>query len=162
MAKTLTFPLTGVLGAAGGSTPPSSAMIRVCPWNDTSSHLNGYTAVKVRATARVQGVGTVILRVFESGQATGVPFSPSTLRDTNRAQPLDVLTILDVTNPANVGPMLQLSEQIGAVVPVVSPQFTLPQDDQNQKEWVFVVENADPLPLRYTLELEIEPCCSRD
>jgi hypothetical protein len=162
MSKTLTFSYTGVLGPAGGPTPPSTAMIRVCPWNDTSSHLSGYTAVKVRATARLQGIGTLVLRVFEFNQGTGAPFSPSTLRDTNRAEPLDVLTILDVTNPVSVGPGALLSEQVGAITPVVSPQFKLPQDDQNTREWVILIENTEGAPVRFSLDLEIEPCCSRD
>jgi hypothetical protein len=162
MTKTLTFNLTGVLGPAGSTTLSPLAMIRVCPWNDTSSHLNGYTAVKVRATARVQGVGTLVLRVFEFNLGTGVPFSPSALRDTNRAEPLDVLTILDVTNPVALGAGVPLSEQVGSICPVVSPQFKLPQDDQNTREWVFVIENTEPLALRYSLDLEIEPTCRRD
>lgn len=162
MAKTLTFTSTGVLGAAGGIGPlPSTAQIRVCPWNDTSSHLNGYTAVKVRATARLQGVATGVLRVFEFNLGTGVPFSPSALRDTDRAEPLDVLTILDVTNPVSLGAGVPLSEQMGSLTPVVSPQYKLPQDDQNTKEWVFVIENTEGVPVRYTLELEIEPACRR-
>jgi hypothetical protein len=160
MSKILTFSQTGVLGAAGGSSP--SAMIRVCPWDDTSSHLNGYTAVKVRATARLQGIGTLVLRVFEFNLGTGVPFSPSTLRDTDRANPLDVLTIVDVSNPVSLGQGVLLSEQVGSICPVLSPQFKLPQDDQNTREWVFLIENTEPVAVRYSLDLEIEPTCKRD
>ena len=163
MAKTLTFTLTGLLGPAGSTGPLLPfAGIRICPWNDTSSHLNGYTAVKVKATARLQGLGTLVLRTYEFNLGTGASFNPSALRDTDRSNPLDTLTILDPTIPANLSQGVILHEAVGSIIPVQSPTFRCPQDNQNTREWLVTIENTEFANLRYTIDLEITPTCSKD
>lgn len=162
MSKILTFSMTGVLGPAGGTTPSPLAGIRICPWSDTMSHMNGYTALRVQATARVSGIGSVGLRLFEINLGTGVPLAPATLRDTDRANPLDVLTVLDPTSVIPLGQGVVMFEQVGGIVPVVSPKFRLPQDAQNTREWYVQVENVEMALVRYSIDLVVEPCCSRD
>jgi hypothetical protein len=162
MSKILTFSMTGVLGPAGGTTPSPFAGVRICPWSDVMSHLNGYTALKVTATARVSGIGAVLLRFFEINLGTGVPLNPSVLRDTDRANPNDTLTVLDPTSPISLGQGVVLFEQAGAIVPVTSPKFRLPQDVQNTREWYVQAENVELALVRYSIDLVIEPCCSRD
>lgn len=164
MKKILSYTKSGVLASTGISGPGLSFRegVRICPWDQTSSHIDGFTALRVTAKLTLQGLGTLIGRLFEFNQPTGVALNPEVLRDTTRyfgSPALDQLTILDSTSAITTGNGVPLFESIASLHPLVIGPWVLPQDTQNQREWYVQIENTETIPLRYSIELSIEPCC---
>lgn len=142
--------------------------VRLCPWNDTQTHVPPGSSIRFRIESRSYAVGTVRTAIWECYQtrdAAGnrLPFNPSGPMRNTRRDIADTINLLDATTP--IDPSLsgfELWYEIGQVDETESPAYEVLQDmipppDLGDREYVLEVQNFEPagvLPI--TLEVYVD------
>lgn len=146
-----------------------SAALRLCPWDDTNTHVTPGSRIRFRFDVRAISIASVHSKLYVTNSigAPSVPFNPlGPMRNLDRdVVPQDNILLVDELTPVAHGAPaggvdldngFVIWQEMGAVDEHNSPTLQISQDTTNRREFDLVVTNQQADPVPYTIEVYAE------
>lgn len=128
---------------------------RICPWDQTNTHIDAGSTVRFWIEVRTYGIGSVHSRIYDLHEDSPAPFNPlEPIRNLDRDVP-DKINLVD-NEESDLKQGTIIWREIGPVNEHNSPQFERTTDQDNKRTFVVELTNLEPINVTYTLELYFE------
>lgn len=127
---------------------------RICPWDQTNTHVPAGKRIAVKVQVRSYGLGTLHTKLYQLVQFPPAPFSPMTaMKNLDRDIPDNILLI--DREPADNQQGEIIWQELGMVDEQDSPEFVISQDTSNNKYFLVEVTNLETVDFPYSLEVYV-------
>lgn len=139
---------------SGNIAANSTESYRICPWDQTNTHISPNSKISFKVQVRSYGLGTLHTKLYQLVQFPPSPFNPMTaMRHLDRDIPDNILMIDRELADNQQGEIIW--QELGMVDEQNSPEFSISQDTSNSKYFLVELTNLEGVNFPYTLEVYV-------